>query len=61
MQQKLRNFRPHSNSFAQDGCKEFYNECDNLRERFKDDKDKLEFLDNVNDFVISIEKKYQDA
>jgi exodeoxyribonuclease-1 len=42
-------------------CKEFYNECDNLREKFKEEKEKLKFLDEINNFVMLIEKKYKDA
>ena len=42
-------------------CKEFYNECDNLREKFKEDEQKLEFLDEVNEFVEGIQKKYEQA
>ena len=39
-------------------CKEFYNECDNLREKYTNEKDekKLKFLDEINDFVMSVEK-----
>ena len=42
-------------------CKEFYFECDNLRERYTNEKDekKLKFLDELNNFVMSIEKKYE--
>ena len=44
-------------------CKEFYNECDNLREKYSNDNDeeKLKFLDQLNNFVMSIEKKYQNV
>jgi len=44
-------------------CKEFYNECDNLREKYTNEKkDKnLKFLDEINDFVMSIEKKYENV
>ena len=44
-------------------CKEFYNECDNLREKYTNEKDekKLKFLDEINDFVMSVEKKYEEA
>ena len=44
-------------------CKEFYNECDNLREKYTKEKDdkKLKFLDEINDFVMSVEKKYENA
>ena len=42
-------------------CKEFYFECDNLREKYTNEKDKekLKFLDQLNNFVMSIEKKYE--
>ena len=42
-------------------CKEFYFECDNLREKYTNDKDeeKLKFLDQLNNFVMSIQKKYE--
>ena len=42
-------------------CKEFYFECDNLREKYtnENDKDKLKFLDELNTFVMSVEKKYE--
>ena len=44
-------------------CKEFYNECDNLREKYTNEKDekKLKFLDEINDFVMSVAKKYEEA
>jgi exodeoxyribonuclease-1 len=44
-------------------CNEFYNECDNLREKYTNEKDekKLKFLDEINDFVMSVEKKYEEA
>ena len=42
-------------------CKEFYFECDNLREKNKNDKVKLKFLDELNDFVMTIQKKYENA
>ena len=44
-------------------CKEFYNECDNLREKYTNEKDneKLKFLDEINEFVMSVEKKYENA
>ena len=44
-------------------CKEFYNECDNLREKYTNEKDekKLKFMDEINDFVMSVEKKYEEA
>ena len=42
-------------------CKEFYFECDNLREKYTNEheEDKLKFLDQINKFVMSIEKKYE--
>ena len=42
-------------------CKEFYFECDNLREKFTNEKneEKLNFLDQLNNFVMSIQKKYE--
>ena len=42
-------------------CKEFYFECDNLREKYTNNKDeeKLKFLDQLNNFVMSIQKKYE--
>jgi exodeoxyribonuclease I len=44
-------------------CSEFYFECDNLREKYTNEKDeeKLKFLDEINEFVMTIEKKYQEA
>ena len=44
-------------------CKEFYYECDNLREKYSNEEDdeKLKFLDEINDFVISIERKYENS
>ena len=44
-------------------CKEFYFECDNLREKYTNEKDeeKLKFLDQINEFVEGIQKKYEDA
>ena len=44
-------------------CKEFYYECDNLRDKYtnENDKEKLKFLDKLNDFVMSIQKKYENA
>jgi exodeoxyribonuclease-1 len=44
-------------------CKEFYFECDNLREKYTREKDeeKLKFLDQLNDHVMSIQKKYENA
>ena len=44
-------------------CKEFYFECDNLREKYTNQKDeeKLKFLDEINEFIESIQKKYEQA
>ena len=44
-------------------CKEFYYECDNLRDKYtnENDKEKLKFLDELNDLVMSIQKKYENA
>ena len=44
-------------------CKEFYFECDNLREKYSNENDhtKLKFLDELNEFVMSIQKKYESA
>ena len=44
-------------------CKEFYFECDNLRERYtnENDQSKLEFLDQLNNFVMAIQKKYENV
>ena len=44
-------------------CKEFYFECDNLREKYTNEKDeeKLKFLDEINAFVEGIQKKYEQA
>jgi exodeoxyribonuclease I len=44
-------------------CKEFYHECDNLRDRYTNEKDekKLVFLDEINTFVEGIQKKYEQA
>ncbi len=44
-------------------CKEFYFECDNLRDRYTNEKDeeKLKFLDEINEFVEGIQKKYESA
>ena len=44
-------------------CKEFYFECDNLREKYTNEKneEKLKFLDEINDFVEGIQKNYEHA
>jgi exodeoxyribonuclease-1 len=44
-------------------CKEFYFECDNLRDRYTNEKDekKLKFLDEINEFVEGIQKSYEQA
>ncbi len=36
-----------------------YNEIDTLRNKFKDDKDKLKALEDINSYVEEIEKSYQ--
>ena len=42
-------------------CKEFYHECDNLRDKFTNEgnEQNLKFLDQLNNYVMSIEKKYK--
>ena len=46
---------------------DFYFDCDNLRENddkmfsFKTKDEKLKFLDGINDYVMNLELKYQDA
>ena len=42
-------------------CKEFYHECDNLRDKFTNEsnEESLKFLDQLNNYVMSIEKKYK--
>ncbi len=42
-------------------CKEFYFECDNLRDKYTNEKDekKLKFLDEINEFVEGIQRKYE--
>ena len=44
-------------------CKEFYYECDNLRDKYanENDKEKLKFLDELNEFVMAIQKKYENT
>ena len=44
-------------------CKEFYFECDNLREKYSNENDysKLKFLEELNEFVMSIQRKYESA
>ena len=44
-------------------CKEFYFECDNLRDKYTNEKDeqKLKFLDEINNFVEKIQKRYEQA
>jgi len=43
--------------------KECFFEIDNLRDKYSDqnDEEKLKFLDEFNEFVMSIEKKYENA
>jgi len=38
-----------------------YNEIDTLRNKFKDDKNKLELLEDINSYIEEIEKMYQKA
>ena len=38
-----------------------YSEIDTLRNKFKEDKDKLKALDDINSFVEEMEKLYQKA
>ena len=38
-----------------------YSEIDTLRNKFKDDNDKLKKLDDINLYIEEIEKKYQKA
>ena len=42
-------------------AKSFIFECDNLRDRYTNEKDekKLKFLDEINEFVEGIQKKYE--
>jgi len=44
-------------------CKEFYYECDNLRDKYtnENNKKKLKFLDELNEFVMLIQKKYENV
>ena len=44
-------------------CREFFFEVDNLREKYTNEKDeeKLKFLDEINEFVEGIQKKYEQA
>ena len=69
---KYREFNVDYSKFADDlsdkkekwwTCKEFYYECDNLRDKFTNENDEknLKFLDQLNNFVMSIEKKYQNV
>jgi exodeoxyribonuclease-1 len=43
--------------------KEFYNECDNYRQEYTEKKDdeKIKFLNEINDYVEGVEKKYQNV
>ena len=38
-----------------------YNEIDTLRNKFKDDKDKLKTLEEINSYIEEMEKEYQKA
>ena len=44
-------------------CKEFYFECDNLREKYsrENNEAKLKFLNELNEFVMAIHKNYENA
>ena len=44
-------------------CSDFYSECDHFREKFSNEnnEEKLSFLAEINKFVESIEKKYENA
>ena len=38
-----------------------YNEIDTLRNKFKDDKNKLKALEDINSYIEDMEKMYQKA
>ena len=38
-----------------------YNEIDTLRNKFKEDKEKLKALENINSYIMEMEKIYQKA
>ena len=38
-----------------------YNEIDTLRNKFRDEKSKLEILEDINSYIEDMEKKYQNA
>ena len=38
-----------------------YSEIDTLRNKFKEDKEKLKLLDDINSYIEEIEKIYQKA
>ena len=38
-----------------------YSEIDTLRNKFKDDKDKLKVLEEINSYIEEMEKMYQKA
>ena len=44
-------------------CSDFYAECDHFREKYSNEnnEEKLKFLDEINTFVESIQKKYEAA
>ena len=42
-------------------CKEFYFECDNQREKNSENPKILKQLDELNEFVMSIQQKYENA
>ena len=44
-------------------CSDFYTECDYFREKFTNEgnEEKLKFLDEINNFVENIQKRYEAA
>ena len=44
-------------------CSDFYTECDHFRNEFEKEgnAEKLKFLDEINEFVENIQKKYEAA
>ena len=38
-----------------------YSEIDTLRNKFRDDKEKLKSLEDINSFIMEMEKMYQKA
>ena len=39
----------------------FYKECDDHREKYKDDENKLKILEGYNNYVEEMEKKFENA